>query len=346
MESHARARARIVVSAVVAGLLTVGSIAGSVSGGNTRVIYIGDPDGQSLGILRPTAASEGQRTAFGVLVRNDGKQNVTHVILGIGSDAAGAAVGQPDGPSLPDGSTVVAVYGDGTCTIEQGGVGAMCTLDSLPSRGTLRETIVITTPHATDSTHSFDPWVSVKLDENTSDNGSNTDSFFAQGHLVVDANDGDHFETFQLPTDGPADLGTGFDLLGPTMQGTRVHVPGFLAGAPVGIVETPDTTTCAAGVSCFGALVNANVNNGATVSPYLTWTFRWDVSVLPKGFSASQAGVVHFPDSGRPVLIPNTKKNLCSTTRTVNCVVSSDLTKTYFELVVQTDSNGGIKGYG
>lgn len=338
MNKHARARARIVVSALAAGLLSVGSLAGSAAGGNTRVIYIGDPDGS--GVLEASIASAGNQTGFEVQVRNNGKQNVTHVVVGIGSDAATSTM-QPTGPSLPAGSTVVAIYGDGTCTIEADLSGAMCTFDSLPARSSIKDTIVVTTP----ASGPFDFWASVKLDENTSDSGSNTDSFFSQGHVVVDANDGDHFGTFLLPNIGGT-VGTGFDNLGPTAQGTLVTLPGAAAGTPVSTVETPDTTSCAGGESCFGGLATAHVAEGATITPYLTWTLRWDVSVLPKGFSESQAGVVHFPDAGKGVLIPNTKKNLCSATRTLDCVVSSNLTKDYFELVIQTAANGGVKGYG
>jgi hypothetical protein len=338
MNKHARARARIVVSAVAAGLLSVGSLAGSASAGDTRVIYIGDPDGS--GGLEASIASAGNQTGFEVQVRNTGKQNVTHVVIGIGSDAATSAM-QPSGPSLPAGSTVVAIYGDGACSIEADLSGAMCAFDSLAARSSVKDTIVLTTSAA----GSFDFWASVKLDENTSDAGANTDSFFSSGHLDVDADDGDHFGTFLLPDVGGT-VGTGFDTIGATNQGTLVTVPGRAAGTPVSTIETPDTTSCAGGVSCFGALVSANVADGATITPYLSWTFRWNTAALPKGFSASQAGVVHFLDGGKAVLIPNTKKNLCSATRTLDCVVSSTLTKDYFELVIQTASNGGVKGYG
>jgi hypothetical protein len=326
------------VSALAAALLSVGSLAGSASAGDTRVIYIGDPDGS--GVLEASIASAGNQTGFEVQVRNTGKQNVTHVVIGIGSDAATSTM-QPAGSSLPAGSTVVAIYGDGACSIEADFSGAMCAFDSLPARSSVKDTIVVTTPSA----GSFDFWASVKLDENTSDAGANTDSFFSKGHLDVDPADGDHFGTFLLPNVGGT-VGTGFDNIGGTNQGTLVTVPGRAAGTPVSTIETPDTTSCAGGVSCFGALVSANVADNAMITPYLTWTFRWDTVALPKGFSASQAGVVHFLDSGKAVLIPNTKKNLCSATRTLDCVVSSLLTKDYFELVIQTASNGGVKGYG
>jgi hypothetical protein len=351
----ARARARTVVSAGLAGLLAVGAIAGSVSGGNTRTIYIGDPDGS--GLIKPSIASAGNQTGFRVLVRNDGSQNVTHVVIGVGS-AAASAVGQPPGPSLPAGSTVVAMYGDGICSTVNGGSGAMCTFDSLRARTSIRDTIVVTTPSA----GRFDAWVSVKLDENTSDAGANTDSFFAADNFVasatsatgwtdaasiflVDPADGDHFGTFLMPNLGGS-VGTGFTNLGQTKQGTLVTVPGSPFGTPISTVEAPDSTTCAFGEPCFGALVTADIADGATITPYVTWTIRWDATILPKGFSASQAGVIHFPDGGgTPVNIPNTKKNVCSATRLVDCVVSSNLTKTYFELVFRTASNGGIKGY-
>jgi hypothetical protein len=353
----ARARARTVVSAGLAGLLAVGAIAGSVSGGNTRTIYIGDPDGS--GLIRPSIASAGNQTGFRVLVRNDGSQNVTHVVIGVGT-AAASAVGQPPGPSLPAGSTVVAMYGDGLCSVVNAGSGAMCTFDSLRAGTSVRDTIVVTTPSA----GRFDAWVSVKLDENTSDAGANTDSFFAADNFVpsatsatgwadaarifsVDPADGDHFGQFLL-TDPGVPVGTGIAAaqLGPTKQGTLVTVPVSVDGTPVSVVEGADSASCAFGEPCFGALVTAHIADGATITPYLTWTMRWDATILPKGFSASQAGVIHFPDNGgTPVNIPNTKKNVCSATRLVDCVVSSDLTKTYFELVFRTASNGGIKGY-
>jgi hypothetical protein len=339
VNKHARARARIVVSALAAALLSVGSLAGSASAGDTRVIYIGDPDGS--GVLEASIASAGNQTGFEVQVRNTGKQNVTHVVIGIGSDAATSTM-QPAGSSLPAGSTVVAIYGDGACSIEADFSGAMCAFDSLPARSSVKDTIVVTTPSA----GSFDFWASVKLDENTSDAGANTDSFFSSGHLDVDPADGDHFGTFLLPNQGGT-VGTGLGNIDTTNQGTLVTVPGRPAGTPVSTNETADPpTNCAGGVSCFGALVRAHIADGATITPYLTWTFRWNTAALPKGFSASQAGVVHFPDAGRAVLIPNTKKNLCSATRTLDCVVSSLLTKDYFELVIQTASNGGVKGYG
>ncbi|HET7026745.1 MAG TPA: hypothetical protein VFI28_03535 [Candidatus Limnocylindrales bacterium] len=333
----ARARARVLASAVAAALLATVTIAGGASAGNTRQIYIGDPDGS--GILEPTSASATNQTAFQMLVRNTGKQNVTHVVVAIGSDAASSA-GQPAGPSLPIGSRVVAMYGDGTCSVEADGSGAMCTFASLPSRSSVSDTIVLTTPNA----GAFDFWASVKLDENTSDAGANTDTFFSRGHLDVAPNDGDHFGTFLLPDVGGT-VGTGFDTLGPTDQGTLVTVPGAHAGTPVSIVEAVDSTTCAAGLSCFGALVTANVAGGSVVSPYLTWVLRWDASVLPRGFNPKQAGVVHVLDGGQKVVI-SVKKNACTTARPIDCIADYTLTGTYFEIVVRTASNGGMKGWG
>jgi hypothetical protein len=334
---NARARARVLTAAAIAALLGIVSVAGGAMAGDTRSIYIGDPDGS--GLLEPTITSEGNLTRVRVLAKNTGRQNVTHVALGIGTDAA-TSINQPGVPSLPDGWTVETLTGDGTCTIEADGLGARCALGSLPARSSARATFVLRTAAA----GTFDFWASVKLDENTNDGGANADSFYAIGHLDVDPNDGDHFGTFLGANQGGT-FGTGFANLGQTRQGALVTVPGAPDGTPVSVVENGNATTCAASVSCFGALETVNVADGTGVTPFLTWQIHWDASLLPRGFNPVKAGVVHVLDNGKVVVIP-IKKNTCSATKTTDCVVGYVLTKEYFELTLQTATNGGMRGWG
>jgi hypothetical protein len=329
----------LLVRAAAAGLLAASAMVATASAGNTRVIYYGAPSGDANGVAPATAASAGNATGVGLLVRNDGKQTVNHVTVGIGSLAATSG-NPPVGPSLPAGWTVAAVFGAGSCTITADFLGASCLIGGMASRSSAALTVVLNVAGAGPA--SF--WASVKLDENTNDNGSNTDTFFAQGSLTVDPSDGDHYGNFLLPNVGGT-VGTGFANLGATDQGTTVTVPGNPNGTPISITEAAGGT-CASGVSCFGAISTGHVLNGATITPYLTWTIRWDASVLPRGFNPTKAGVVHILDNGKLVTIFNTKKNVCTATRTLDCVVSATLTSTYFQIVVQTATNGGMRGFG
>ena len=326
----------------------LGAGVATVSGANTRVVVFGSPG--TPGLLTYTPVTLGGRTAVEVVIANAGGQTLTHVaLLGgvLAEQASNPLSPPPPGPSLLSGASYAASYPLGACSISgvvAAGDSIACPIGTLVAGASVTLRIVIAAPPAVSP--SYSSWLAVHLDEGTSSNGANTDTFFASGPLAVGPASCNSVSSYFLDTE--AVVISNQATATPCLQATTISGPTFSTEGAFASVGTRQTTDCPPGYSCFGLLSLANLNDGQMPSgTFVTWDIVWSSTILsgrPKGF-------IHFLDQPDPVtgltyaVISFKRSSACATASQTNCWVALNATSTSFEVILRTPSNGSGRGF-
>jgi hypothetical protein len=297
---------------------------GTVLAADTRQLYVGpDPNfAAGQGTLTFTAVSAGGSSLTTVYVKNVDNQTLNHVVLTF-------------------------VRSQGSVTIEATVLGAnasscavtdtliTCDFGSLKARASRTFSLILDASAGGD----FTVHGTVVFNESTNPNGGNTQINAVDGTLHVGDESCNTLATFIPPGIAKTLDPTTTDGCATDSQHSSLLVPANPNGSLVTLDDSVDATGCATGYSCFGKEVAASVNNGATVTPYLTWTITYSAELL-LGINPAK---VSFQHDG--TVIPWGKKSECGATFTKDCIASitanSDGSYTY---VLHTRTNSVMKG--
>ncbi len=178
----------------------------------------------------------------------------------------------------------------------------------------------------------------VSVAESGNDNGSNLDSFSAQGEFTVEAFSCDAVSAYR-PGSSDKEVST-CDLTDPNNtngQSAKVKLP---AGLSQVTLSENGGVTCPvlSGLSCIGEEVEANIT-GDTTSDVITWTI--EIQLNGQSVNLNKLVVVHTSDEPEDVetQIALSKKNACKTASATNCG-SASVSGDVLTIVVQTPGNG------
>lgn len=303
-------------------LTTTGSaLAGKPSTG-TRHLYVGPDSGykNDLGSLTFTPVSSGGQSASNVYVKNVDNQTLTHVVVSFARSQGGTTISQVLGTAasfcLPLGATTVT-----------------CDFGNLAAGATRDFTLIVDTSVA----ESFSYTGTVIFNESTNPNGGNPQISTIAGPLSVSATTCDALATF-LPPGVAKTLTPDNGACSTDKQRSALGVPANANGSVVALSDSNPASGCGAFV-CFGFEVEASVNNGATVSPYLTWFITYSADTIGS-INPKQVGFLHGS-----TLIAAGKKGECGATFTKDCIASvttnADGSVTF---EIRTKTNSVMKG--
>jgi hypothetical protein len=325
--------------------LTIIAVSGFTSpalAGNTRTVSVGSSaDGQ----LPNVTVSAGESIIFPLTIENRGRQTLNNVAMVVGRDGLPLVERNPQTAivpqapiDLPDGVTITdSETGGGVCTP---GRTLTCLVGTLGARDSFSITVTIT------STRDALPMVMptkavVTVAEIANDQGSNTDTFAAEGSVNLLAYSCDSIAAYRTqdqskvvstcPVTDPDDANG---------QSATIVMPSHLQA--IGLTDNIAQACPAALGTCYGsAAVEANVE-GDDASDTIVWVI--DVELAP-GASVNVLKVVvyHEDDLGNQTLIALTKKNACKTDSQTNCGVAQivDIDGTsVLRVTFQTAGNG------
>ena len=325
------AAALMLVGATV--LSTTGAALAAKPTDGTRKIYVGPNSDYSTapGTMTFTPVSAGGQTVSTVYVKNTDNQTLTHVSITYTRTQTNATISSVYGPNasscLPAGATEIPA--DATTVV--------CDFGNIAARGTRQFTLVIDATGTQPSTTTFGG--EVVFNESTNPNGGNPQISTVAGTLPITATTCDTLSTFLLPGIGKNILPDSGDCSADA-QRSALFVPGNANGQKVSIDDSVAVTagTCGAYI-CFGNVITASVNEGATVTPYLTWLITYSAATLGN----TNPKLVGFQHDGTIILAG--KKGTCGDTFTKDCIVgytpNADGSVTF---EVRTLTNSVMKG--
>jgi hypothetical protein len=333
----------------------------SAARSTSKLILVGSSLGSGVNDPGPTATgaaqltftpvSAGNLSLFDVVVKNGGTQNINNVQLSVGYDSVDTVESArpvtsaltPAFPiAFPAGTVTIASFTGAGCSLDAPDVGPIsCTIGTLAKGASFRLEVVLAT-----SVAGTVPVKAVsKVSENTNDNGSNQDTFAAEGNLVVTPFSCDSTSAYLPGNAGTKTIGTCpvGDAANANQQAFSVQFPARLSTVTL---NESTATLCPVATGCFGATFEADIVGDAT-SDIVTWTVTIDLtSVGRTNLNLNKLVVYHYNDAG--VLSPtdgiaNTKKNECKNAGQANCIVSASITSDILTVVFQTDGNGSTR---
>ena len=291
---------------------------------DTRQLYVGSDPGFAAnnGVLTFTPVSSGGSSLSSVFVKNIDNQNLTHVVL---------TFAQTQG-SITIGDTVLGANA-GSCSASDGTI--TCDFGSLKARATRAFQLILSSPDA----GSFPIHGRVVFNESNNPNGGNQQINAVDGSLAVAATTCDSLATF-LPPGIAKTLVPDAGSCSIDAQRSGLTVPASSTGSLVTIDDSGAISSCPSGYSCFGNEVNASVNDGARVTPYLTWFITYSAATL-QSINPKQVGFQH----GTTVILPG-KKGSCGASFTKDCIVgyTVDSTTGAVTFEIRTATNSVMKG--
>ena len=335
--------------AFAAGLVTVLALVGSAvpaMAGNTRTVAVGSASDGELPIL---TVSAGESVIFPLTVRNTGRQTLNNVQLTVGQDGLPlvveknpqtavvpqAPIDLPAGVTITDGDT-----GDGLCT---GGATLRCAIGTLGARASFEITVTVSSTR--DAAAATIPTKAVvTVAEIGNDQGSNVDTFAAEGSLDLLAFSCDSIAAFR--THGQSKVVSTCAVTDPLEtngQSASIALPAHLSG--VALNDALAQACPAQLVSCYSnAAVEADIQDDST-NDTLTWVL--DLELAPgANVNVLKVVVYHEDDAGNVTLIPLTKKNACKSTTQVDCGVAQIIQIDGVDILrvtIQTAGNGKVR---
>ena len=290
-----RARlSRAAAVAATAGLLVMATLAGSVSGANTRSLVIGSPpltapDFANNGKLIPTPVSQGGTTMFMAEVKSTDNQTLAHALLSISiaTSPVGLSLNQFYDPA----------GGSDASSCSPSGNVISCDFGNLEAFGerTIEVVVDVASTFPTDATGLFSAAATTN-----NENGSNQQLFTASSEpFRVNAASANALQTFVPPGQlkhlntaglGPASAGnlsTSIDFKA-TGQGDVVAINE--GTNPVGSYACP-TDLLPSGVTCQPDYSEVLFSRSGFGAPYLTWTLNASV---PGTYTLAKGFVVHY----------------------------------------------------
>jgi hypothetical protein len=338
--------------ALATGLVTVLALAGSAVpalAGDTRSVTVGSAGD---GLLPSVAVSAGESIIFPLTIKNTGRQTLNNVMLSVGQDGLPLVVEKnprtavtpvPQQPiNLPSGVTISdnGTGGVGVCT---GGARLTCTVGTIVARDDFEITVTITTS-AEDAAAAVIPTKAVvTVAEIGNDQGSNTDTFAAEGSLNLLAFSCDSISAYR--THGQPKLVSTCPVTDPENlngQSASVLLPTHLSAISLNDAVAEDCPAQLA--TCYShAAVVATIVGDATGD-----TIKWILEVrLPAGTNVNLYKVVvqHVNDEEVSNLIELTKRNGCKTDAQKNCGVAELVDVDGIRILrvtIQTEGNGKV----
>jgi hypothetical protein len=334
--------------ALATGLATVLALTGAAVpalAGNTRSVTVGSADD---GLLPSVTVSAGESIIFPLTIRNTGKQTLNNVMLSVGQDGLPLVVEKnpqtavvPQQPiDLPAGVTISDNgTGGGLCS---GGARLSCTVGTISARASFEITVTVSSTRAA-AAAVIPTKAVVTVAEIGNDQGSNSDTFAAEGSLNLLAFSCDSISAYR--THGQPKLVSTCavtDLDNLNGQSASVLLPAHLS--TIGLNDAVTEACPAQLATCFSnAGVVANIEGDATGD-----TIKWILDVrLAAGTNVNVYKVVvqHVNDEGVSNLIELTKKNPCKNATQKNCGVAEliDIDGiTILRVTIQTEGNGKV----
>jgi hypothetical protein len=317
---HRRSRTnRWLTFAAGLAILTLSGSAATALAGNTRSVTVGSPtDGQ----LPSVTLSAGESIIFPIRVTNTGRQTLNNVLLVVGQDGLPlvdekdpqtAVVPQrpidlPTNVTITDGGT-----GGNLCT---GGATLSCQIGTLGARKSFDITVTITSTRA--AAAAIVPTKAVvTVAEIGNDQGSNVDTFAAEGSLNLLAFSCDSISAFRTNNQSKVVSTCAVtDPLETSGQSAIITLPARLSA--IGLNDNLAQACPAALATCYGnAAVEAQID-ADTTSDTIAWVI--DVKLAPgANVNVLKVVVYHEDDAGNVTLIPLTKKDACKTATQTNC---------------------------
>ncbi len=310
--------------ALLTSLATVLMLAGSVApafAGNTRQVSIGSA---TSGQLPSVTVSAGESIMFPLTVSNNGKQTLNNVVLVVGRDSVSAPENDPASSlvplqpvDLPGGVSITDSGTGGTKCV--GGATLRCTVGTLAARTSFAITVTISSARA--AVAAVIPTKAVvTVAEIGNDQGSNTDTFAAEGSLNLLAFSCDSISAYRTSNQSKVVSTCAVtDPLETSGQSATITLPARLSA--IGLNDAlaqacpPQLATCYS-----NAAVEANIDADAT-GDTIAWVV--DVKLAPgANVNVQKVVVYHEDDAGAVTLIPLTKKNVCKTATQTNCGVA------------------------
>jgi hypothetical protein len=313
--------------------------------GNTRTVTVGSAaDGQ----LPTVTVSAGESIIFPLTIRNAGRQTLNNVMLALGQDGQPLVVEKnpqtavvPQQPiSLPAGVTISDNgTGGGRCA---GGATLNCTVGALASRASFAIMVTISSTR-TAVAAPIPTKAVVTVAEIGNDQGSNTDTFAAEGSLNLLAFSCDSISAYR--TQGQSKVVSTCAVTDPENlngQSASITLPAHLSA--IGLNDALAEGCPAELASCYGnAGVEADIV-GDAANDTIVWVL--DVVLAPgTNVNVYKVVVYHEDDDGNVTLIELTRKNGCKSATQTDCgfaqIVDVDGADV-LRVTIQTAGNGKV----
>ena len=326
-------------------LALVGSAVPAMAG-NTRTVTVGSA---ADGLLPSVTVSAGESIVFPLTVKNVGRQTLNNVMLAVGQDGLPLVVEKnpqtavvPQPPTdLPAGVTITDNgTGGGLCS---GGATLNCTVGSLAARASFEITVTVSSTR-TAAAATIPTKAVVTVAEIGNDQGSNTDTFAAEGSLNLLAFSCDSISAYR--TTGQSKVVSTCAVTDPDNlngQSATVTLPAHLSA--IGLNDAVSQACPVLLTTCYSnAAVEANVEADST-SDTLVWVLDLRLAAGAK-VNTEKVVVYHEDDAGAVTLIALTKKNVCKSASQTNCgiaeIVEIDGVQ-ILRVTIQTPGNGKVR---
>jgi hypothetical protein len=337
--------------------LTTFVVPASAARTTSKVVLIGSsiagevndpgPTGTGQAKLTFTPVTAGNLTFFDVVVKNAGGQTLNNVVLSVGYDDNAtvesvrpvASTLTPTFPvAFPTGTVTLSSFTGTGCTAADATLGRIdCAVGTLTTGSSFHLEVVLAT-----SVGASVPLKAVtKVAENTNDNGSNQDTFAAEGVLTV-APFSCVTSSAYLPGNSDQKTLDTCPLAGTHRESLGVKFPGRLTTLTL---KEDGTANLCPTTACFGSTFVADIADDAATD-IVTWTVQIDLVPLGKtNLNLNKLIVYHYDDAG--VLSPaggiaNTKANKC-TTGGSNCIESATIVNDILTVVYRSNGNGSTR---
>ena len=279
-----------------------------------------------------TQVTAGGQSLATVTVTNNGGQNLSHVLLGIGTAPASGA--------LPAGVSIVAITGADTSFCTWSSSQVFCDFAGLKPRKSRTFDVLFSAANAGLQTIP----TGATVNESGNPNGANNQIFSGDLGLDVTAATCDLVATYFAPGQLNKVLGTSGDacaLSSSNPQSTKVSVPDGIVSAVVVSETDPTAADCVAGLTCFGQLSTGNLANDGNY--LVTWEIKWTVA---SNFNVNKFGIIHFNDDGSfDFSLTKKNANYCKNATQGDCLLSVTLDGTTLTAILRSVGNGGMRGF-
>ena len=326
-----RLGAGLVAASLLALVVSVPATA-APSGGTSKSVSV---FGVAEGVLASFTISAGASAKISVWIYNNGKQTLNNVRMLLGQDDN--PLPAPNGDATPPTTFPTGVTIATSTAGCSGGAILDCSLGTLGARKSVTVSAVVNTTEDTPAAPTFMTEGVVSVAESGNDNGSNIDTFSAQGTITILGFSCDSVSAYR-PGSSSKEVSTCplGDEDNTNGQSAKVKLPANLAvvtlsenaGAACPVVGTLD---------CIGQEVEANVA-GDTTGDVITWTIQ--VQLNGQNVTLNKLVVVHTADDGTTTTeISLARKNACKTAGSTNCG-SASVSGDVLTIIVQTPGNG------
>ena len=297
-----------------ASLLALAVMVPAASAGNTRKVFVGS---STDGVLTSSSVSGGESTSFVVTVKNLGGQNLNHVFAYIGADDNRVVEANPQSAVTPTKPVAFPAGTSATADGCTGGDGAVltCDLGSLAKGKSFTTTVVLSSGQGV-AAQFLNTKATAFVAETANDNGSNKDTFAAEGGINLLAFSCTSVSAYRAV--GSKTVATPCDVAGANKQKATVVLPGSLTTITLSEGATIVSCPTGTGLACIGDAVDASIDGDST-SDVVKWTIVYNVAGV--SFNSNKLRVYHYNDAG--TLTPAggfaLKNNACKNAGSINC---------------------------